>query len=121
MLLGSMILYAAPAPSAIFEAICEGGCLEPQGVNADGGLDFQWFLDNDSCDGVDEIPSDIEGAICSTPYPCDLTCSGFVAFSKNYEPEFCDVTCNSTVGMRLQQSWPLPTVEDGLLQCTSPW
>ena len=119
VLLGSMILYAAPAPSAIFEAICEGGCLEPQGVNADGGLDFQWFLDNDSCDGVDEIPSDIEGAICSTPYPWDLTGSGFVAFSTNDEPEFCDA--HQLDGWHaLAQSWPLPTVEDGLLQCTSP-
>ena len=51
---GSMTLYAAPEPTAIFEALCEGVC-STINVNADGGLDFQWFLDADSCDGVDEI------------------------------------------------------------------
>ena len=120
VLVGSMTLYAAPIPSAIFEAMCDDDCAEPLNVNADGGLDFQWFLDLDSCDGSDEIPADVDGEPCSTPFPWDLDGSGFAAFSTESDPSFCDVTCNSTVGMRLQQSWTLPTVEDSLLQCTSP-
>ena len=117
---GSMTLYAAPEPTAIFEALCEGVCAALINVNADGGLDFQWFLDADSCDGVDEIPSDTEGAVCSAPFPWDLSGSGFVAVSTDDDAVFCDVTCTSTIGMRLQQSWTLPTVEDSLLQCISP-
>ncbi len=117
---GSMTLYAAPAPTAIFEAICKSECAAPINVNADGGLNFQWFLDADSCDGMDEIPADTDGDVCSTPFPWDLSGSGFNTASTDSDPVFCDVTCNSTVGMRLQQSWTLPTVEDSLLQCTSP-
>ena len=117
---GSMTLYAAPLPSAIFEAICDGDCVEPLQVNADGGLEFQWFLDSNSCDGVDEIPSDIAGGVCPTPFPWDLGGSGFEAVSTDSDPLFCDVNCTSTIGMRLQQSWTLATVEDSLLQCTSP-
>ena len=117
---GSMTLYAAPEPTAIFEALCEGACAAPINVNADGGLDFQWFLDADSCDGVDEIPAETEGGVCPTPFPWDLSGSGFATASTDSDPVFCDVTCTSTIGMRLQQSWTLPTVEDSLLQCTSP-
>ena len=117
---GSMTLYAAPEPTAIFEALCEGACAAPINVNADGGLDFQWFLDADSCDGLDEIPADTEGEVCPTPFPWDLSGSGFATASTDSDPVFCDVTCTSTIGMRLQQSWTLPTVEDSLLQCTSP-
>ena len=115
-----MTLYAAPEPTAIFEALCEGACAAPINVNADGGLDFQWFLDADSCDGMDEIPADTEGGVCPTPFPWDLSGSGFATASTDSDPVFCDVTCTSTIGMRLQQSWTLPTVEDSLLQCTSP-
>ena len=117
---GSMTLYAAPEPTAIFEAICEGSCAAPINVNSTGALDFQWFLDADTCDGVELIPSDTEGVVCSTPFAWDLDGSGYVATSTAIDPEFCDVTCNSTVGMRVQQSWVLPTVADSLLQCTSP-
>ena len=110
LLNGSMTLYAAPEPTAIFEALCEGTCAAPINVNADGGLDFQWFLDADSCDGLDEIPADTEGEVCPTPFPWDLSGSGFATASTDSDPVFCDVTCTSTIGMRLQQSWTLSLI-----------
>ena len=119
LLEGSMTFYSAPSPEAIFPVECEGVCVEPSNVNASGGLEFQWFLDQTSCDAVESIPEYPSNGICPTPVPWDLTGSGYTAYSEETTPEFCGVTCNSTVGMRLQQSWSLPNVEGNLLQCIS--
>ncbi|MEE2919130.1 MAG: PKD domain-containing protein [Bacteroidota bacterium] len=115
---GSMTFYSAPQPTATLEAICEGECLEPTNVNASGGLEFQWFLD-DTCDDMESIPAYDESGICPAPVPWDLSGTAIDAYSEENTPDFCDLSCNSVIGLRLRQSWSLPNVENGLLQCIS--
>ena len=118
---GSMTLYAAPEPTAIFEALCEGACAAPINVNADGGLDFQWFLDADSCDGVDETPCGHREWGLSNTLPVGFEWQWFCDCVHRQRPGVLRRDMHLDHRHAIATILTLPTVEDSLLQCTSPW
>ena len=68
---------------------------------------------------MESIPAYDESGICPAPVPWDLSGTAIDAYSDENTPDFCDLSCNSVIGLRLRQSWSLPNVENGLLQCIS--